>query len=326
MYDGIKGFTMTLLNRRNNYRVLLFALLLVARVSIQAPSSSLAGQVITIDADQQYEYADKALHDGEFDRAVIEYRRFLDFFPKDERARKARFQIGSAYYEAKRFNDAITAFQVVIQTKTVDEFSIKSYQTISECYLKLGQTKQAVSILEKLIDRVQDQNLKDHTYHSIGWIFLERLDFDHAESYFNKISDLNRKNYKIDSLTPDIEKARSIGQKNPVTAGMLSVIPGAGYLYLERYQDALISLLVNTALIFAAYEAFDNDLYVLGGIISFVELGFYAGNIYGATTSAHKINRSQKLDFIEKLKQRTKIGLQPDPRLKGILFSFQYNF
>jgi len=75
---------------------------------------------------------------------------------------------------------------------------------------------------------------------------------------------------------------------------MLSVIPGAGYLYLERYQDALISLLVNTALIFAAYEAFDNDLYVLGGIISFVELGFYAGNIYGATTSAHKINRSQK--------------------------------
>jgi len=155
MYDGIKGSAMTLLSRRNNYRVLLFALLLVARVSIQAPSSSLAGQVITIDADQQYEYADKALHDGEFDRAVIEYRRFLDFFPKDERARKARFQIGSAYYEAKRFNDAITAFQVVIQTKPVDEFSIKSYQTISECYLKLGQTKQAVSIL-KLQDRFID--------------------------------------------------------------------------------------------------------------------------------------------------------------------------
>nr|MBC8246551.1 tetratricopeptide repeat protein [Deltaproteobacteria bacterium] len=269
---------------------------------------------------------DKALRDGEFDRAVIEYRRFLDFFPKDERARKARFQIGSAYYKAKRFNDAIAAFQPVIQTKTVDEFSIKSYQIVSECYLKLGQTKQAVSILEKLIDRVQDHNLRDHTYHSIGWIFLERLDFDHAESYFNKISDLNRKKYKIDSLIPDIEKARSIGQKNPATAGMLSVIPGAGYLYLERYQDALISFLVNTALIFAAYEAFDNDLYVLGGIISIVELGFYAGNIYGATTSAHKTNRSQKHDFIEKLKRRTIVGLQPDPRLKGILFSFQYNF
>ena len=317
---------MTLLNHLNNYRALLFVLLLVAHATMRAPSSSIAGQIITIDADQQYEYADKAFHDGEFDRAVTEYRRFLDFFQKDERARKARFQIGSAYYKAERFTDAITAFLPVIQTETVDEFSIKSYRAVSECYLKLGQAKQAVAILEKLIDRVQDQNLKDHTYHSIGWIFLERLDFDHAESYFNKIRALNRKKYKADSLIQDIEKARSIGQKSPTTAGMLSVIPGAGYLYLERYQDALISCLVNGALIYAAYEAFDNDLYVLGGIISFVELGFYAGNIYGATTSAHKTNRSQQYDFIEKLKQRTMVGIQPDPRLKGIVFSLQYNF
>ena len=326
MEDGIKGWNMIRWNRLYNTRAFLFAFLLVAQTFIQLPASSLAGQTITIDANQQYEYADAAFNKGEYNRAIIEYQRFSDFFPNDGRVRQAGFQIGMAYFKTKRFNRAITAFQPVIQFKTVDALSIKSYQTISDCYLRLGQAKRAVSNLEKLIHRVQDQNLKDQTFYSIGWIFLEKLDFNNAESYFNKISGPNKEKYRIDSLIPDIETARSVGQKKPATAGVLSVIPGAGYLYLERYRDALISFLVNGVLIFAAYEAFDNDLYVLGGLLSFVELGFYAGNIYGATTSAHKSNRSKKQDFIDTLKQRTRIGFRPDSRFKGVRFSFRYHF
>ena len=40
--------------------------------------------------------------------------------------------------------------------------------------------------------------------------------------------------------------------------------------------------MLNAGLILSAWEAFDNELYALGGVISFVEFGFYAGNIYGA--------------------------------------------
>ena len=313
-------------NRSSCFRAFFLALLLIAHTIIHEPAAGHAGQTITIDADRQYEYAEAAFNKGEYDRAINEYRRFSDFFPQDARVRQAGFQIGMAYFKSSRFKEAIETFQPVIQAEAVDAITIKSYQTVSDCFLKLGQTNRAISTLEKLIQRVEDPNLKDHTVYAMGWIYLEQLDFDNAASYFNTISHSNREKYRLDTLFPDIERARSMGDKNPAAAGMLSIIPGAGYLYLERYRDALISLLINGACIYAAYEAFNNDLYGLGGLISFVGLSFYAGNIYGATTGAHKANRSQKQDFIEKMKRRTVIGLHPDPRFNGFRLSFRYHF
>ena len=35
----------------------------------------------------------------------------------------------------------------------------------------------------------------------------------------------------------------------------------------------------------------------LAAVISFVEFGFYAGNIYGAVSSAHKYNRDRIADI-----------------------------
>jgi TM2 domain-containing membrane protein YozV len=91
--------------------------------------------------------------------------------------------------------------------------------------------------------------------------------------------------------------------KDPTVAGVLAIVPGAGHLYCERPRDALISFLLNGALIYAAYEAFDEDLEVLGAVIAFFELSFYAGNIYSAVSSAHKYNRDEKNRFLNSLKK-----------------------
>jgi len=87
---------------------------------------------------------------------------------------------------------------------------------------------------------------------------------------------------------------------------LLAIIPGAGHLYCERKKDALISFLLNGAMIYAAYEAFDHDLDVIGGIITFFELGFYSGNIYSAVNSAHKYNRNEKSKFLDYLRKKYK--------------------
>jgi hypothetical protein len=92
-------------------------------------------------------------------------------------------------------------------------------------------------------------------------------------------------------------------------------VPGGGQLYCARYQDALTAFLINAGLIWAAWEAFDNELYALGGVIGFVEFGFYAGNIYSASASAHKYNRDRSADFRDYLNQRrqTPLSLAPAP-------------
>ena len=312
--------------RKSNPMEFSYLFLIMSFVFLLIPTAGRAGGSITIDADQLYDYAQKAFESGEFQRAIVEYQRFAAFFPQDPRVRSARFQIGTAYARTGNFNAAISAYRKAVLAKPKDPLSVKSYRAISACYLKLGQLTEAVSNLETLANETPDNDIRDDAYYRMGWILLEHLDFDRAETDFNRISALNRKGYRVDSLLADIGKTRSLVVKSPKTAGVLSILPGAGYLYLGRYQDAFFSFLVNGAMIFAAYEALDHDLYVLGGILTFVELGFYAGNIYGATTSAHKINRSQKLDFIEKLKKRAIIGIYPDSRRNGICLSFRYHF
>jgi hypothetical protein len=92
----------------------------------------------------------------------------------------------------------------------------------------------------------------------------------------------------------------------------------------------LIAFILNTALIYAAYEAFDDDKIGFGSVITIVEFGFYAGNIYGSVNSAHKYNRSGTSIFIENLQKNMKInlsgGFQPDTQEREIVLAFESAF
>ena len=88
----------------------------------------------------------------------------------------------------------------------------------------------------------------------------------------------------------------------------------------------MIALLVNGGLIWAAYESFSNELYALGSVITFVELGFYAGNIYGSVASAHKFNRKNERRWIENLRKNLKVGLASRYENRGLELSLRYTF
>ena len=100
-----------------------------------------------------------------------------------------------------------------------------------------------------------------------------------------------------------------IPSKSPSLAGVFYIFPGGGYAYCGRFNDALISLVINSACAAAACESFDKDLNVLGGMIAAVGIGFYGGNIYGGVASAHKYNKTKKIEFINNLKNQFNFDL-----------------
>ena len=197
---------------------------------------------------------------------------------------------------------------------------------ISDCYLKRKVFDSAVITLHNLVNVAKDGDVKDEAYYRLGWVNIEKASWEKARTYFAKISAHNKEKYSLKRLSSELDKEKLIPRKKPKLAGALSIIPGAGQLYVGRRQDALIAFLVNAGLIWAAYESFDNELYALGGLITFVEIGFYSGNIYGAVTGAHKYNRKQTHRFIEKLKNNTKIKLSGDSKNQRVLFSLRYDF
>ncbi|MCP4670136.1 MAG: hypothetical protein GY857_02410, partial [Desulfobacula sp.] len=143
-----------------------------------------------------------------------------------------------------------------------------------------------------------------------------------ARKYLLKISKSNADKYRTKQYLDLVLRAEYAPKKNPAAAGLFAIVPGAGFLYCERYHDAFITLLLNAGLMVAACEAWDDNK-ALAGVIGFVETGFYLGNIYGSISSAHKYNRAQIIKILGK-----DISIEPnfDPVNRGYGLSFNFGF
>jgi len=268
-----------------------------------------AGQERVLDQESQFRFAEQYFEKGEYYRAIGEYERFIYFFPDSPRVELVQYKIGLSYLRGERYHQAIEAFETVIDEYQDSEYALKSYLGKSKAYVLLGRYDTALTSLNNLITIAPDQRIRDEAYYQKGWVYLEMGLWKRARESFEEISDQNRDRYPIENLAHEIETKTPLKQKNPTAAGVLAIVPGAGHLYCERPRDALISFLLNGALIYAAYEAFDEDLEGLGAVITFFELGFYAGNIYSAVSSAHKYNRDTEQRFLNQLRERAGMAL-----------------
>lgn len=301
------------------------ALLVLAVLVCFRPCSSLA---LTIDGDQQFQFAEELFSSRQYRRAAEEYQRFAFFFPLDSRQRPARFKAGQAFLLAKDPNTALNSFRELISDNEWDTISVDAYFMIAECYLQMKMTTQAVVELNNLITLSDDSMVRDRAHYRLGWIFINQTDWPSAGHEFEKVTAAGRKKYRIDELERALGQADRLPDRNPTLAGALSIIPGAGQLYCNRYEDALIAFAVNVGLFWAAHDAFDQDQYALGGLLTFVGLGFYTGNIYSAVSDAHKFNLRQKQQFGESLKRYVILGISPHtPRsTNGVLLSLHVPF
>jgi TolA-binding protein len=281
------------------------------------PCLALAQAAVALEADDQYQFAESYFHRGEYFRAVGEYERFIHFFPQDERVAPAMFKIGESYFKGEQFRQAISAFEAVIDAYPGTDLEIRAYFMIGDSHVQAGHFAGALLVLDNLLRLTQDPDVKDEIYYRQGWIYLDMDQWEKAETFFEKISSKNREIYRLKDLSEDLNKKKDLKLKNPRAAGALAVIPGAGHLYVGRYQDAFVAFLLNGVMIWGAVEAFDNDNEGLGALLTLFEIGFYSGNIYSAVSSAHKHNRRRKEGFLQYLKDHSKVRLSARPAYRG---------
>jgi hypothetical protein len=219
-------------------------------------------------------------------------------------------------------------FKELTNREPLDQPAIEAFFMLAECFLEISSPSQAVVQLHNIIALTDDPQIHDRAYYRIGWINIEQTDWRGAQRAFTHISPARRASYGLDRIDTLLDGASTIPFKNPVLAGTLSIIPGAGQLYCERYEDALVALVINVGLVWAAFDAYDQEQYALGGLLSFVGIGFYTANIYGAVSDAHKFNRTQKQHFVDQLKQHVTIGAGPalPAGPGGLLLSLHFRF
>ena len=308
-------------------RIVIYMLLIIISYSFFYPLSSFAEPVITINADKQIQFAEHYFSTEEYFRAIGEYKRFIYFFHNDHRRELAMYKIGLSYFNGKKFQGAIDAFNELLAKFPATNFRTEAIFRISECFIKLKDYLKAIEILNDITFTAENTDIADQAYYRHGWIYLEMSRWEEAENSFRLISKKNSDKYRLANLSHEMSTKKDLKTKRPTAAGILAIIPGAGHLYCGRYKDATIAFIFNTAMIYAAYEAFDNNLDALGGIITFFELGFYSGNIYSAVNCAHRYNRNINKNFFEYLRQNSRInlGLRPDHWEKKAALVLSYN-
>lgn len=286
---------------------------------------------ILITADMQFNYAMTLFEQKDFTAAQVEFKRFIHFFPQDPRRDRADYTAGAALFHSGQYYEAAKRFDTIIrQSKDTDSpWARQSCFMQSQAFEAMGNPGYAQVVLQNYLKLTRDTAAKDRIYLELARLHIQNTvtpgknELDYARKNLMLISPEKQREYKVAKQVEAIDNAVNAPAKSPALAGILAIIPGGGMLYCERYKDAFVSFCFNTGLIWAAYTAFDHDNPALGGVITFVETGFYSGNIYGSITAAHKHNKAAQIKILEKT-----FNFEPgfDPVNKSFILKLKHDF
>lgn len=274
------------------------------------PPNLVFSKQITLDSDDQFGFARYCMEKGEYYRAIGEFERFIYLFPEDKDIPKAQYLIGFCYLMGGKYESAREVLQEIYRTYAPDPLAGKALFLIGESYYKQGLFVEAEPYFRKVIGDFRDAELIDAAIYRLGWSRMKVDRWQDASQFFIKIDNESYLYPSALTLSEESLRGDDLPQKNPTTAGiMAAVIPGMGHVYCGRPKDGLTAFLINGLFIWAAVESFEHDNDVLGGILTFLELGWYSGNIYSAVNSAHKYNRKVRNDFLKGLADRLDLNL-----------------
>lgn len=288
-------------------RILILLLLLVPVLAVPPVASA---SEITIRSEDQLGIAREAFDKGEYARAIVELERFLHFFPEEPEVPRARYLIGLSHLRGRNYEAARKVFQALIGRYPSTPVAEQALLMYAESYYQQGAYEEAERLYRQIIAAQPGSELANKALYRLGWSLMQRGKWQEASENFREVP----KTSPLFPRSSDLSRRSLLGAdlpaKNPTTAGVLSaVVPGLGHAYVGRYKDGIVALLLNGLFIWAAYECFQEDLAVLGGIIGFLELGWYSGTIYSAVNSAHKYNRAARNDFLRRIRDTSELGL-----------------
>ena len=87
--------------------------------------------------------------------------------------------------------------------------------------------------------------------------------------------------------------------RHPAVGGWLGAVPGLGYAYAGEYANALRSLLLNGLFIWGMVSTAEEEQWGGFAVITFFEITWYTGSIYGGVDASHRYNRKRLSRAVE---------------------------
>jgi len=259
-----------------------------------APLSQAAEKGVLLTESVQLKVADAFLEEGEYYRAVTEYKRFLILFPDSERADYAHFKTGLACYQGEEFETAAKSFRYVHERFGDSAYAPQACYLEGLTYWKNRQFGAARNALETVVRAYPQSESAPLALIAAAMLALEQ---DYLTTSRRSLQTLAG-SYPEHPVAPKTSQAlklldqyETLPRKSEVLAGLMSaLVPGSGYFYAEHYGDGITAFVINALAIAGIVTAAGQENYAVAGIVGGVGLPFYFGNIYGSANAAKKWN------------------------------------
>ncbi|MGQ4807718.1 Cell division coordinator CpoB [Candidatus Entotheonellaceae bacterium PAL068K] len=271
-------------------------------------------------------FAEQLMREGEYYRAVTEFRRLLFSYPHDPRRAMIHFRIGVALYRGQQYKEALRTFLDVTQHYPDTPYAHQARLWQGESLMRQAQYGTAADVYRDIIIEQSPQGQSDeYAHYQRGWAFLYQRQWHKASAQFQHVPPESSLYRAAQHLTEEVLDGGRLARKSPLLAGLLSVfIPGSGQLYNGRWGDSLLAVVLNGLFIGGITQAIVNDELAIAGVLSFFEAGWYTGNVYGAVNGAHKHNRHVVETFIRNLENRFRVEPPQAHHTIGIRVSFGF--
>ena len=235
-------------------------------------------------------FADQLARDGDWYRAITEYRRFVHHFPDHALVGAAGSRVGALYEAAGKYEAAAAAYQVVARGTSDPEKARAAQWQAGRCLELAGRWLEAAALYTRYFERHPAGPEADNARYRHAWTLVEAGAVEGAK---RALADTPPSG-EFSSAGRDLETALDAPDpsgRSPVLAGVLSaVLPGAGQAYAGRWGDGALALLVNATFLFGTYQAWINDNTATAVVMGMFGAGFYVGGVFGGVNAAHRHN------------------------------------
>jgi tetratricopeptide (TPR) repeat protein len=251
-----------------------------------APAADAAAETLS--------FADHLFLDGDWYRSITEYRRYLfEVKGRSAGAPRAALAIGEALLRGEQWDAAGRQLDGVAQRTRTPELRSTALFGAGRAYLLDQRPELAKPRLRLLVEDANlDKELRAEAMWLLAWGHFDAGELEQAYTYFSQLAQEGGRHAEDASgAAQAITDREGIEQKDPLLAGVLSLIPGLGHFYLGRWGVGVTSMAWNGLFLLATVHAWISGNWGVALVLTLFEVGWYAGGVFGAVAGAFRYNR-----------------------------------
>ena len=267
---------------------------------------------------QTFRLAMELLNEREYGLSAVEFRRFAMESPEPASQSSAYLYAGYAYLMN---HSHVSAGEMLDRAESTDASSAYSAELTllnAENARLANDPDTALYFYDALAAESDQSAFQTFSLRRAASIHLTRGDVVAARQ------NLERSPMDESRSLQALETYANGKDKSPKAGGLWGLFPGAGYWYSGEIANGFRSLILNSLFIYGMVDTAQDDQWGAFAVISFFELTWYSGSIYGGVDAAHRYNRDRLDATIHAVE--SDMTYRPDPAVVIPLVKFSIQF